>query len=130
MATPRDSSRPPPDDDTAATAASRPGDEDLAVDGLLGVDKLVHEPARLAILATLAFVERADATFLQRQTGLTWGNLSSHVSKLESAGYVAVDKTFVDRKPRTLLALTPHGRAAFLEYRRRMLETLDGLPDA
>jgi DNA-binding MarR family transcriptional regulator len=94
------------------------------------IDKLVHEPARLALMATLAYVERADATFLQKQTGLTWGNLSSHVSKLEAAGYVAVEKTFVDRKPKTLLQLTEAGRTAFAEYRTRMLEALEGPPPA
>lgn len=102
------------------------------VDGevFANIDKLVHEPARLALMSALAYVERADATFLQKQTGLTWGNLSSHVSKLEAAGYVAVEKTFVNRKPKTLLQLTDEGRVAFDAYRERMLTALQGKPMA
>ena len=64
-----------------------------------------------------------------RQTGLTRGNLSSHISKLESAGYVAVKKAFVDKIPRTLLSLTPEGREAFQAYRQRMKQVLEGLPE-
>ncbi len=105
-------------------------DETKPVDGFANIDKLVHEPARLSVLATLSYVERADATFLQKQTGLTWGNLSSHVSKLEAAGYLALEKSFVDRKPRTMLRLTPLGREAFQDYRKRMLDALNGLPPA
>ena len=105
-------------------ASSRPDGALLA-----GLDRLVHEPARLAVLATLSFVERADATFLQQQCGLTWGNLSSHVTKLEEAGYVSVEKTFVERRPKTLLALTKAGRAALLAYREQMKPFVDGLPE-
>jgi DNA-binding MarR family transcriptional regulator len=93
------------------------------------LDKLVHEPARLAVLSTLSVVESADATFLLEQTGLTWGNLSSHLTKLETAGYVAVEKAFIDKRPRTLLQLTDVGRQALRDYREHMLRLLDGLPD-
>lgn len=93
------------------------------------VDRLVHEPARLMLLAHLYVVESADFTFLMRQTGLTWGNLSAHMSKLEAAGYIEVIKEFVDRKPNTMLRLTPAGRKAFREYRRRILGALAELPD-
>jgi DNA-binding MarR family transcriptional regulator len=92
-------------------------------------DRLIHEPARLMITAYLAVVERADMLFVQRQTGLTLGNLSSHVSKLEAAGYVAVEKTFVGKRPRTMLRLTERGRAALDDYRARMQSMLDTLPD-
>ena len=94
------------------------------------IDRLIHEPARLAIVALLAVVESADMVFLQRQTGLTMGNLSSHVTKLEAAGYVRIDKTFAGRRPRTMLALTPEGRAALEIYRRQMQAVLEGLPPA
>ena len=60
-----------------------------------------------------------------RQTGLTWGNISSHVSKLEDAGYVEVKKDFVEKKPRTTLTLTPEGRRAFENYREAIKEVLN-----
>ena len=93
------------------------------------IDRLIHEPARLMILAVLYVVESADFLFLMRQTGLTWGNLSSHLSKLEEAGYVQIEKEFVGKKPHTMLHLTDDGRAAFREYRQRMKQVLDDLPD-
>ncbi len=93
------------------------------------IDRLIHEPARLMILALLYVVESADFLFLMRQTGLTWGNLSSHLSKLEEAGYVQIEKEFVGKKPHTMLHLTDDGRAAFREYRQRMKRVLDDLPD-
>ncbi len=96
---------------------------------LADIDRLIHEPARLMILALLYVVESADFIFLIRQTGLTWGNLSSHMSKLEDAGYIQVEKEFKGRKPHTMLHLTEEGRAAFREYRGRMKQVLDDLPD-
>jgi DNA-binding transcriptional ArsR family regulator len=93
------------------------------------IDRLIHEPARLMIMALLSVVESADFLFLMRQTGLTWGNLSSHLSKLEAAGYVAVEKEFVGKKPHTMLHLTGDGRSAFQEYRQSMKQVLDELPD-
>jgi DNA-binding MarR family transcriptional regulator len=93
-----------------------------------GIDRLIHEPARYLIMAHLYVVESADALFLQRQTELTWGNLSSHLSKLEAAGYISVIKEFMDRKPHTMLQLTGAGRKAFMEYRRKMKQALDKLP--
>lgn len=89
------------------------------------IDKVIHEPARLKIVAQLYVVESADMVFLMRQTKLTWGNLSSHVAKLEQAGYVKITKEFVEKKPRTTLELTTNGRKAFEKYRKtikRMLE--------
>jgi DNA-binding transcriptional ArsR family regulator len=93
------------------------------------IDKLIHEPARLKIMAQLFVVEEADFIFLMRQTGLTWGNLSSHMSKLEDAGYVEVRKEFLDKKPHTILKLTPKGRDAFNEYRKAMNQVFKDLPD-
>ena len=96
---------------------------------LTEIDRLIHEPARLTIMAHLYVVEKADFTFLLNQTGLTRGNLSSHMSKLEEAGYVAVEKKFVARKPLTVLRLTDAGRRAFLDYRKRMQQVFKDLPD-
>lgn len=92
------------------------------------IDKTIHEPARLMIMAHLFIVESADFLFLQRQTGLTWGNLSSHLSKLETAGYIAIEKEFLDKKPHTVLRLTDKGRVAFQEYRRSMKQVFEDLP--
>jgi DNA-binding transcriptional ArsR family regulator len=80
------------------------GDVDLAL------DRLVHEPGRLAILTVLSSVADADFLFLQRTTGLTKGNLSSHLAKLEDAGLVDIDKRFVGKKPNTSVALTRLGK--------------------
>jgi DNA-binding MarR family transcriptional regulator len=96
---------------------------------LAEIDRLIHEPARLSIIVTLYVVESADYTFLMNQTGLTWGNLSSHMSKLEEAGYVAVEKSFVGKKPQTMAALTEAGRAAFRAYRQQMGRVLNDLPE-
>jgi DNA-binding MarR family transcriptional regulator len=108
-------------------ATTRIGSEDLQP--IANIDRLIHEPARLMILSLLYVVESGDFTFLMRQTGLTWGNLSSHMSKLEAAGYIEVEKEFVDKKPRTMLRLTDEGRAAFREYVQSMKQVFDDLPD-
>ncbi|MEO8688524.1 MAG: transcriptional regulator [Solirubrobacteraceae bacterium] len=79
-------------------------------DGELVLDRLIHEPGRLAILTVLSSVKDADFVFLQRTTGLTKGNLSSHLTKLEEAGLIAIEKRFIRKKPNTNVALTPLGR--------------------
>ena len=89
------------------------------------IDRLIHEPARLKLVSCLYVVNAADFVFLSRQTGLTGGNLSSHMTKLEEAGYLEVEKSFVGKRPQTLLRLSSKGRAAFREYRRMMNELLD-----
>jgi DNA-binding MarR family transcriptional regulator len=94
---------------------------------LAEIDRVIHEPARLLLLAYLSVVESADFLFLMNQTKLTRGNLSSHLSRLEAAGYVEIKKEFVEKIPRTLLALTEQGRNAFIEYRRNMQQVLDSL---
>jgi len=96
---------------------------------LAGIDKIIHEPARLMLMAYLYVIESADFLFLERQTGLTRGNLSSHMSKLEGADYVRVQKEFVDKIPRTLFSLTDKGRKAFQEYRKSMKQVFDDLPE-
>lgn len=89
------------------------------------LDRLIHEPARLKIMTHLYLVESGDFVYLMRTAGLTRGNLSSHMTRLEEAGYVEVTKEFVDRKPMTLLSLTDEGREAFLEYRRNIAEAME-----
>jgi len=91
---------------------------------LTGVDRVVHEPARLMILMYLYSVEKADFVFLLNATELSWGNLSSHLTKLEEAGYVAVEKGYVGKKPHTLIRLTEAGRQAVDAYRRTMQTAL------
>ena len=103
------------------------GDRDYSA--VAEIDRLVHEPARLAVMALLYMVESADFTFLMNQTGLSWGNLSAHMSKLEEAGYLEVEKSFKGRRPNTNLRLTTAGRSAFREYRRRLRQVLDDLPE-
>ncbi|MCD6308390.1 MAG: transcriptional regulator [Candidatus Latescibacteria bacterium] len=93
------------------------------------IDRLIHEPARFNIIAHLYVVESADFLFLLRRTRLTRGNLSSHLSKLEAAGYIGIVKEFVGKKPHTMLRLTDEGRKAFQEYRRKMKQVLEDLPE-
>lgn len=100
-----------------------------ALPSLADIDRLIHEPARLMILSLLYVVDSADFIFLMRQTGLTWGNLSSHMSKLEEAGYIEVQKEFKGKKPHTLLQLTEQGRVAFRAYRQHIKQVLDELPE-
>lgn len=83
---------------------------------LASLDRLIHEPARLAILTALASCDTADYLFLQRLTGLTGGNLSSHLSKLEEAGLVLLDKRFVEKKPNTQVQITEEGKRAILQH--------------
>ncbi len=102
---------------------------DETLRALVDIDQVIHAPARLTVLTYLYVVESADFRFLKNVTGLTWGNLSSHVSKLEEAGYVAVEKEFRGKKPHTMLHLTDEGRAAFRAYKQSMQRVLDDLPD-
>ena len=104
--------------------AKSPGISELA-----RLDRLVHEPARLAVMALLYVVESADFTFVMNQTGLTWGNLSAHLSKLEEAGYLELQKSFIGRRPNTNLRLTDSGRQAFRNYRQSLRQAMDGLPE-
>jgi DNA-binding MarR family transcriptional regulator len=94
----------------------------------LVLDRLVHEPGRLAILTVLSSVTDADFLFLQRATGLTKGNLSSHLTKLEDAGLIAIEKRFVRKKPNTNVALTAEGRRRIAQHWDR-LERLKHLPE-
>ena len=84
------------------------------------LDRLIHEPARLLIVTILSTVESADFLFLQRETGLTKGNLSAHLSKLEEADYVKIQKTFKGKLPLTLCKLTATGSKAVTNYRQQL----------
>lgn len=88
------------------------------------LDRVIHEPGRLMIVALLFAVDRADFLYLQHETAMNKGTLSSHLSRLEEAGYVAVTKTYLGKVPRTLLCLTGEGRKAFQQYRRKLKEAL------
>lgn len=92
--------------------------EDLRI--VTGLDRLIHEPARLLILTILSTVASADFLFLQQETSLTRGNLSAHLSKLEEAGYVMIEKSFKGKLPLTLCKLTDSGRKAVTQYRQQL----------
>jgi DNA-binding transcriptional ArsR family regulator len=85
--------------------------------GLAGLNRVIHEPGRLAIVALLSAVDEADFLYLLNETGLTKGNLSSHLTKLEAAGYVKIEKTYRQKIPLTVCRLTAAGRTAFGRYR-------------
>ena len=91
-----------------------------AVRNLIDVDRTIHEPARLMIVAILSALAEADFLYLLQASGLTKGNLSSHLSRLEEAGYVQIEKSFVGKSPRTLCRLTKTGQGALADYRRQM----------
>jgi DNA-binding MarR family transcriptional regulator len=91
----------------------------------LDIDRIIHEPGRLLIIAHLYVVTEADFVFLMRQTGLTRGNLSSHLRKLEEAGYLSIEKKFIDRIPRTVLRISDLGRTAFETYQRVIKAVID-----
>ncbi len=96
---------------------------------LANVDRVIHEPARLLIVAILYSVESADFTYLLRETGLTRGNLSAHLTRLEEAGYLKIEKGFRGRVPQTTCSLTEAGRAAFRGYREHMKRAVDSMPE-
>ena len=86
----------------------------------LDLDRVVHEPARLAILTVLAAAEEVAFLFVQRVTGLSKGNLSSHTQKLEAAGYLETIKVFEGRIPVTSFRITKDGRTALSHYHKQM----------
>ncbi len=85
------------------------------------LDRIIHEPGRLMIVALLAGVTECDFLFLLNETKLSKGNLSTHLAKLEAAGYVEIEKTYRGKVPMTLLRLTRKGRTAFNEYRKGLM---------
>ena len=96
---------------------------------LAEINQVIHASARLMVLTYLYVVESADYVFLKRLTGLTWGNLSTHLTKLEETGYIAINKEFKGKKPHTTINLTKQGRTAFREYKRSLQQVLNDLPD-
>jgi DNA-binding MarR family transcriptional regulator len=89
------------------------------------LDRLIHEPARLLILTILSSVASADFLYLQLETGLTKGNLSAHLSKLEEAGYIQIAKTFKGKFPLTICKLTSAGQKALKTYRQQLQSFMD-----
>ena len=87
---------------------------------LTTLDRVIHEPVRLMIMTMLYALEEADFLYLQRECGLTQGNLSSHLARLEEAGYVQIRKTFKGKYPLTICSFTAKGRRAFQEYAQKM----------
>ena len=90
------------------------------------LDRVIHEPARLMLVALLAGVTKADFRWLQQESSLTKGNLSSHLARLEEAGYVEIEKTFRGKIPLTLVQLTDGGKKAFAGYKKQMKGLLAG----
>jgi DNA-binding HxlR family transcriptional regulator len=87
---------------------------------LSDLDRVIHEPARLLLVALLSSVETADFLFLLKESQLTKGNLSVHLSRLEEAGYLQVDKSFRGKIPHTEYRLTSKGKSAFEQYRKNL----------
>ena len=100
--------------------APPPNKKPFNAQDFLEVDRVIHEPARLAITAVLAACESADFVYLRNATSLTQGNLSAHLLKLEEAGYITIEKRFQDKKPNTLCRLTDKGSTAFKQYRAQV----------
>jgi len=93
---------------------------------LATLDRVIHEPARLMIMTVLYAVSEADFIYLQNECGLTQGNLSSHLARLEEERYVEVSKTFKGKYPLTICSLTSKGRKSFEEYARIMRAATQG----
>ncbi len=99
-----------------------------AIDAVLAIDRLVHEPARLAVLTVLSGAEMVEFGFLEAVCRLSKGNLSSHLSKLEAGGLVAVDKSFRGKRPLTRVAITDSGRDALQRYRLQIAALINSDP--
>ena len=94
------------------------------IKSIADLDRVIHEPGRLMIVALLYAVARTDFLYLQHETGMNKGTLSSHISRLEEAKYIEVTKTYRGKTPQTLLALTGAGRKAFEQYRKKLKQAL------
>ena len=91
------------------------------------INETIHQPVRLRIMASLVTLEPADEvdfTYLRDLLEVTDGNLGAHLRKLEDAGYIAVNKVFVERKPHTYVSATPEGRRVFQEHVRALQSIL------
>jgi DNA-binding MarR family transcriptional regulator len=99
------------------------------VDSLADIDPLIHAPSRLRVMTYLYVVDSIDFVYLKRVTTMSWGNLSTHLTKLEQAGYIRISKSFQDKKPKTMIQMTDEGRKAFRRYKDDMQQVLGNLPD-
>jgi DNA-binding MarR family transcriptional regulator len=95
-----------------------------SIRGIAELDRVIHEPGRLMIMSLLFAIDGSDFLYLQHETGMNKGTLSSHLSRLEEAGYIEVTKTYRGKVPQTLLRLTTVGRKAFEQYRRSLRAAL------
>lgn len=102
---------------------------DSHLQSLAELDQIIHAPARLMILTYLYVVESADYVYLMRLTKLSWGNLATHLAKIEEAGYILIEKEFLGKKPHSTIRLTEQGRSAFRLYKKSMQQILDDLPE-
>lgn len=96
---------------------------------LADINQIIHAPARLRILMMLYVVESLDYVFLKNQTGFSWGNLATHLGKLEESGYITVIKGYQGKKPQSQIQLTSRGRDAFRNYKNTFKQILDDLPE-
>ena len=96
---------------------------------LAGLDRLIHEPARLAILTALSYCQKADFLFLQRLTGLSAGNLSVHLARLEEAGLVKTEKQIIARRTNTQVGITEDGREAVATHWKKLQDLHDAAGD-
>jgi DNA-binding HxlR family transcriptional regulator len=92
--------------------------------GISEIDRVIHEPGRLMIIAILSSVKQADFLYLLHETEMNKGTLSSHLARLEESEYVQITKTYRGKVPQTLLQLTPLGRNAFAQYRKNLKKIL------
>ena len=102
---------------------------DSAAIELPPIDDLLHEPARLRLLAFLSVVKRTDFTYLLKLSGMSRGNLSVQMSRLGDAELVNIEKSFQGNRPRTVYELTTQGRNALRAYKKNMAAILANLPD-
>ena len=96
---------------------------------IAGINRVIHEPARLIIMAILYAIDRADFLYLLRETGLTRGNLSAHLTRLEEAGYITIEKRFRGKIPQTICRLTDEGRHAFRQYRGDLKRAIENIQE-
>ena len=102
---------------------------DMKNSTITDLDQIIHAPARLRILMMLYVVESLDYVFLKNQTNMSWGNLATHLNKLEDASYITVKKGYQGKKPQSQIQLTPQGRNALRDYKNTLQQILDDLPD-
>ena len=88
----------------------------MSQEQILDIDPMIHAPIRLAVLSILITVQNANFSFLKNAVNTTDGNLSTHLTKLEEAGYIYIEKMFKNKKPQTVYSMTDHGRDAFNKY--------------